>query len=257
MLRVHVIHWRSSEAVPLLRCLRAAAFEVSYCEDASASAVTKALRDHPPEAIVIDLSRLPSHGKEVAVWLRGRNATRQLPIVFVGGDPEKVARIQNVLPDAVYTNLESIGSALTSLPPTSPEKVVVPAQIMQRYGNRTAPQKMGIRSGMKAAIMNAPRDYLKVLGEIPEGVELIEDPDTVHDVTIWFVHEPDSFLAALPRLRRIAGQTKLWVLWRKGSANGMTQNFLRESLINTGLVDYKICSVDVHWSGIAFARRKQ
>jgi hypothetical protein len=57
-------------------------------------------------------------------------------------------------------------------------------------------------------------------------------------------------------MRSLAARTKLWVLWKKGSRNGITQNFIRETAIDAGLVDYKICSVDGHWSGIAFARRK-
>jgi hypothetical protein len=55
-------------------------------------------------------------------------------------------------------------------------------------------------------------------------------------------------------MRQIAGRTKLWILWRKGS--DVTQAFLRESAAAVGLVDYKICSVDANWSGMLFARRK-
>jgi hypothetical protein len=55
-------------------------------------------------------------------------------------------------------------------------------------------------------------------------------------------------------MRKLAGRTKLWILWRKGS--GVTQPFLRESAAAVGLVDYKICSVDGTWSAMLFARRK-
>ena len=37
------------------------------------------LRSTPPDAVVIDLSRLPSHGREFAVALRGSKATRHVP----------------------------------------------------------------------------------------------------------------------------------------------------------------------------------
>ena len=104
--------------------------------------------------------------------------------------------------------------------------------------------------------MGPPRDYTTVLGEIPEGAELLEDTEQPCAVTLWFVHEPEPFLAALPTLRTLAGKTKLWLLWRKGSQNGITQNFVREAAIDAGLVDYKICAVDGRWSAIAFARKK-
>jgi hypothetical protein len=92
---------------------------------------------------------------------------------------------------------------------------------------------------------------------MPEGAELIENPDTLCGVTLWFIHDPEAFPEALSRMRTIANQAKLWVLWRKGAQNGLKQNFVRESAIGAGLVDYKICSVDGRWSGIAFARKKQ
>jgi serine/threonine protein kinase len=63
-----------------------------------------------------------------------------------------------------------------------------------------------------------------------------------------------SCAEALPKMRKLAGRTKLWILWRKGGE--VTQQFLRESAAKIGLVDYKICSVDRTWSGMLFARRK-
>ncbi len=52
------------------------------------------------EALVIDLSRMPSHGREVAVYLRGTKSTRHIPLVFVDGGEEKVAKIRELMPDA-------------------------------------------------------------------------------------------------------------------------------------------------------------
>lgn len=254
--RVHAVHWRPSEAGPLLDAVRAAGAEVTFCEAGSGPAITSAIRANPPDVVVIDLSRLPSHGKEIAVWLRGRKATRHLPIIFVDGDPLKVATLRELLPDAIFTEASGVASALASAPGTNPQPSI-PTPMMQRYPNRTAAQKMGVRVRMKVAVMDAPRDYLTVLGEMPPETEIVEDALEILPVTLWFVQEPETFLTALPRLCRIAGQTKLWVLWRKGRKNGITQNFVRETAIGAGLVDYRICSVDGHWSGIAFARSRK
>jgi hypothetical protein len=257
--RIHVVHWRPDEAGPLLETVRKAGFAVTYCETPDGSAVTNAIREKPPDAVVIDLSRLPSHGKEIAIWLRNRKETRHVPLVFSGGDPAKVEKIRELLPDAVFAESSRLASSLKAVlkAPVGISNPVVPPPMMQRYGNRTAAQKMGVRAGTKVGVMDPPRDYLTVLGEIPADTEIIEDSDAVQDVTIWFIHEPEAFLAALPRMRNIAARTRLWVLWRKGSRNGITQNFVRETAIDAGLVDYKICSVDGHWSGIAFARSKK
>src|ERR1700730_13382251 len=57
-------------------------------------------RSKLPAAVLIDLDRLPSHGREVAVALRNSKTTRHIPIVFAGGVEEKIARVREELPDA-------------------------------------------------------------------------------------------------------------------------------------------------------------
>jgi CheY-like chemotaxis protein len=53
----------------------------------------RAVRDDPPDVFLVDLDRRPSHGREVAQWLRQSPKTRPVPIVFAGGDEEKTARV--------------------------------------------------------------------------------------------------------------------------------------------------------------------
>lgn len=60
------------------------------------------LRARPPRAVVIDLSRAPSFGRDLAVGFRQYAATRGVPIVFVAGEPSAVARTKVLLPDAGY-----------------------------------------------------------------------------------------------------------------------------------------------------------
>src|ERR1700691_4548140 len=66
--RLRLFHWRAEEAKPLLTVLKAAGYSVDYKEPVSSY---REVRLSPPDAIVIDLSRLPSHGREVAAFLRG------------------------------------------------------------------------------------------------------------------------------------------------------------------------------------------
>ncbi len=250
--RARIIHWRPEEAGPLLQAVRTAGYEPDYGNEIDGGSVTRAISQNPPDVLIIDLSRLPSHGREVAVWLRGRKSTRHIPIVFVGGASDKVSAIRQLLPDATYTTLEELGGVAV----TESRQPVVPLQMMDRYKGRTAAQKMGVRPGSTVGVIDPPRDYRTVLGTLPEGAELIEDSTGPQPVTIWFLHEPEPFLASLRHMRALASKTKLWLLWRKGSNNGISQNFVRESAIDAGLVDYKICSIDGHWSAIALARRK-
>jgi len=174
MRRIRLIHWKSEEASRIAEALRAAEFSVDY-DDRTAPEMIRAVRISPPDAIVIDLSRLPSHGREVAIALRGNKHTRQIPILFLDGAPEKVAIVRQKLPDAAYCERTRLVPALRKCIKEAPENPVVPMQMMERYATRTTAQKLGITAGSKVALINAPRDYARVIGALPDDVEFDEE----------------------------------------------------------------------------------
>jgi len=253
MPRVRLVHPKASEAGAVIEALRAAGHTVEYDEKLTGNEF-RAVRQSPPDVFVIDLSRVPSHGRELAIYFRGQKALRQVPMVFVEGAPEKVAEIRKLLPDAVYTTGARLRSAVRQALAAPPANPVVPPQMMERYRSRTAAQKLGIREDSTVALIDPPRNYVAALGELPSSAVLDEDPAAKGDVTLWFVHDAEACLARLPRMRGVAERTKLWILWRKGSQ--IKEPFLRESAIAVGLVDYKICAVDATWSAMAFARKQ-
>ena len=91
MARIRLIHWKPEEAEDRVAVLRKAVHVV----DASPFAGLKGLERF--DAVVIDLSRLPSQGRDLALAIRERKATRSLPIVFLEGDRAKVERIRTLL----------------------------------------------------------------------------------------------------------------------------------------------------------------
>src|SRR5690349_8021316 len=131
MARIRVLHWKAEEATPLLKELRGAGYQVDY-EEKPDHGLLRRLREEPPAAVVIDLSRLPSHGREVATGIRGSKATRQIPIVFVNGDGEKVEAIRRQLPDAAYTITARIAATLRQAIAEAPADPVVPTPMMDR-----------------------------------------------------------------------------------------------------------------------------
>ena len=86
MPRVALLHWKSAEAAPYTEALAAAGHHVVHVDNAAS---WRSLRDNLPEAVVIHLGRLPSHGREVGVALRSSGKTRHVPIVFVDGEAKK------------------------------------------------------------------------------------------------------------------------------------------------------------------------
>jgi CheY-like chemotaxis protein len=258
MKRVRLVHWRAEEAAPLIENLRQAGYQVDY--DARADYhISQAVRAEQPAAVVIDLSRLPSHGREVGTFLRGSKSTRHIPLVFVNGAAEKVEAVRAKLPDAVYTTPARLGPALRQAIAKAPANPVVPAQMMARYAGRTVAQKLGIAAESKVALFDAPKDYARMLGELPAGVLLVEDPRERCAVTLWFVRDPAEYRAGLARMKARAAESKLWILWPKQKAGApaeIGQQQIRDSAIAVGLVDYKVCAVNETWSALAFAVKK-
>src|SRR5690348_15008597 len=111
MLRVRLFHWKASEAAALIKLLRSEGYAVDY-QGEPANGSFRSLRESPPAAAVIDLTRMPSHGRYVAAAIRGSKSTRHIPIVFVDGQPEKVERVRRDLPDAIYTTTKRLAAAL-------------------------------------------------------------------------------------------------------------------------------------------------
>ena len=256
MARVRLFHWKSSEAGGLLKTLRAGGHRVDYDENIT-TGVLRGIRTSPPDAFVVDLSRMPSHGRGIAIYLRRSPATRRIPVVFVDGDPGKVEAIRKQLPDAMYVSAARIRSALRQAIANPPEAPIVP--VIPPHAPRPAAQKLGIREGSAVALIDPPRDYASVIGKVPAGVTFEEDGAAPCPVTLWFVDDPEVFLDALPRFRSLAARTKFWILWRKQAArkgSRITAPFLRECAIAVGLVDYKICAVNETWSGMAFGLRR-
>ena len=260
MPRICLIHWKAEEAEEKIAKLRAAGYEVDYGE--MNPGALRGWRDNPPAAFVIDLSRMPSQGRDVAIALRGYKTTRHTPLVFVEGEPEKVERIKNHLPDATYTSWSRIRASLKAAVAKPPVNPVVPSSNLAGYSGTPLPKKLGVKPNSTVALVGAPKDFEKTLGALPEGVKLKKRADGACDLIIWFVRMRAELYDRIKEMRELtgeAGASGLWIVWPKqasGVASDMTQNVVRETGLASGLVDYKVCAIDATWSGLKFARRK-
>ncbi len=256
MPRIRLIHWKGTEAARYLERLRSAQYQADYSERFEPR-LMREWRASPPDAFVIDLSRLPSQGREIAIMLRQSPATRNIPLVFCEGEPEKVKRTTVDLPDATYCTFGGLLPALKRALAQRVENVVVPTAMMDRYATRTAAQKLGIKADCSVLLVDPPLDYLTVLGDLPPGVELIEGNAATAPVTLCFVHSAAELPEVLSRVRGRAAQSRLWILWRKGRTGpgDVSERLVRENALDLGLVDYKVCSVNTVWTGLLFAAR--
>ena len=136
---------------------------------------------------------------------------------------------------------------------------LVPPSRLAGYSGTPLPKKLGIKEGSRVALLDAPPDFGKVIGELPPGAVLQAGGAGRCDLMLWFVR---SRQALRSHIKMIAGRSDLrgvWIVWPKkasGMPTDLTQQEVREAGLGSGLVDYKVCAVDDTWSGLLFTRRK-
>lgn len=258
MRRVTLIHWHAAEAAERAERLR----RLGYAAEPATPrglAELRALGESRPAAFVIDLGRLPSQGRDLAIWLRRAPATRRVPIVFAGGDPQKVAKVRELLPDAAYAEWDGIRDALRRALSSPPAEPVVPG-VFAGYSGTPLPKKLGIKAGSVVALLGAPADFRETLGELPPEVRLKRQARGSADVILLFARSRAELARRFPAAdRALAEKGSLWLAWPKqasGVATDLDQAAVRRFGLDRSYVDYKIAAIDATWSGLRFARRR-
>jgi CheY-like chemotaxis protein len=257
--RIALILWNAAEAQERADLLRRAGFEVESFAAKTGGPGLRGYRERPPDAFVIDLGRMPSQGRAVGTFVRQQKATRDVPLVFIAGDPEKTAQVRQALPDACYTGWRGIRGALRRAMNQRPASPVVP-RTMDAYQGRPLAKKLGLKEGATVALINAPPDFENKLENLPDSVRLTRRLPSAADTILLFVKDTSQLERQFaPAVARLADRGGLWICWpKKGSpaAADLTQAAVRTYGLARGLVDYKICAVDDTWSGLLFTRRR-
>jgi CheY-like chemotaxis protein len=255
MATLRLIHWNGPEGRERRLRLASLGHHVEF-DDVDGPGLVKVLRRTVPDAYVIDLSRLPSGGRTVAMWLRTNKGTRHIPIVFVDGDPAKVKGVRALLPDATYTTWPRLKTAIPkALASPARDPIVPPSSI---YTGRSAAEKLGITAGARVCLINAPRGLVESLKVPPDVTFTAKAGDECHLFIAFVRHRRDLF-ASLTSLERHVTRQTVWIAWPKRSSGVKTDvdgNTVRETGLAGGWVDFKVCALDDTWSGLAFKRRK-
>jgi CheY-like chemotaxis protein len=241
------------------RQLRASGHEVSLAPPDGGVALRE-IRADPPDAVVLDLSSRPAHGRDLAIAIRAARSTRQVALVIVDGDPEKIAAVRRILPDATYTPARRVRSALRAALRNPPVEPVVPSSNLAGYSGTPLPRKLGIKPGTNVVLIGAPEGFETTLGDLPHGVVLRRGNRGARDLTIWFVRNRAELRRGLDRVRDRLGDGHLWIAWPKKTsplASDVGQPDVRRDGLASGLVDYKVCAIDATWSGLKFAIRSK
>ena len=256
---IRLVCWNQELARERARVLREAALTVD-ASPLEISGLIGRFRRKSPAAVLIDLDRLPSHGREVAIVLRNSKSTRYIPIVFAGGLAEKVERVRRELPDAVFTDWKKVVTAMKKAMKAAPVEPVQPVAHVQRYAGSSLVKKLGIKPGMKVTVLAAPDDFEGKLGELPEGVEFQPTVTRETALAIWFVRSRRELGAELEYLvARLPERGGVWVVHPKQGGRyrvDFNQRDVVAAGFAAGLAICKVCAVDADWSGLMFRRKK-
>ena len=221
----------------------------------------KRIARRPPRAVVIDLDRAPARGRDIALALRQRVATRRIPIVFVATDRSVFGRLQALPLETMHAAPEDVVTAVASalaMPPSG--AAPAPAAATAGYSGTPLPRKLGIKPGMRVVLVKPPDGFAAVLDPLPADVALRTTNRGPRDITLWFTHSRRELERGMTRMAEAAGDGRLWISWPKKAsalAADHTGDDVRRVARAAGLVDFKVCAVDEDWSGLAFVRRRR
>jgi hypothetical protein len=257
---VRLICWKEDLARERAALLKAARLEVD-ASPLNTSRLIGHIMQNPPAAIVIDLDRMPSHGRAVAVVLRRSTSARRIPLVFAGGADEKVARIRQELPDAVFAPWSGIALSVRRAIKSAPAEPVTPRPLIERNESSGLVRKLGLKPGTICALLQAPEGFEERIDDLPENFEFQPKIAANTTLAIWFVRTRAEMEFAADRASlRMPQGASLWIVYPKRTgrcAADFTLTDVRAAALSVGMVDYKVCAVDDDWTGLKFARRKK
>ena len=128
------------------------------------------------------------------------------------------------------------------------------------YSGTPLSQKLGIKPGLNVVTINAPINYRRLLGTIPEGATFLERLKPESSFVHVFIKNRSELEKELSILRKkIADTGTVWVSWPKRSSGvptDVTEDVIRAVALPLGFVDVKVCAIDETWSGLKLMVRR-
>jgi hypothetical protein len=125
---------------------------------------------------------------------------------------------------------------------------------MTGYSGTPPAKKLGIKSGFRIKLINAPDHYIELFTDLPTELYFDDTPVSQKDFIHFFALNKDALLIRMPLLKeQIKAEGMIWVSWPKKASKvitDVTEDLVRGTALKSGLVDIKICAVDETWSGL-------
>ena len=175
----------------------------------------KRIAAQPPRAVVIDLDRAPARGRDIALALRQRVATRRIPIVFVATDRSVFGRLEALPLETMHAAPEDVVTALASALAMPPSGAAPVPPATAGYSGTPLSRKLGIKPGMRVVLVKPPDGFAAILDPLPADVTLRATNRGARDITLWFTRSRRELERGMTRMAESAGDGRLWVCWPK------------------------------------------
>jgi hypothetical protein len=128
------------------------------------------------------------------------------------------------------------------------------------YSGTPLAKKLGVKDGQLTWRLKMPASVAAEIARSGVEPRLVKAPRAGVEMVHVFVTKKQELGRELERLRGLLAQDgTIWVSWPKKAAKvetDITEDAVREACLPLGLVDIKVCAVDVTWSGLKLVIRK-
>src|SRR5438034_6760712 len=125
---------------------------------------------------------------------------------------------------------------------------------MAGYSGTPLPQKLGIKPGLMVVTINAPANYRRLLGQIPDSVTFSERLKSGSSFVHLFTSRRSEIQKKMSILRdKISDNGAIWVSWPKkssGISTDVTEDVIREIALPLGVVARKVRAADATRAGL-------
>jgi hypothetical protein len=127
---------------------------------------------------------------------------------------------------------------------------------MPGYSGTPLTKKLGIKDDFRVALLHVPDEVKTELRDALAKCRVQNITNRDLEFIFLFAKSRAGLELELGQAARaLASAGMLWISWPKkssGVATDLTENVIRQSGLNAGLVDVKVCAVTDVWSGLKF-----
>lgn len=119
--------------------------------------------------------------------------------------------------------------------------------------------KLGLKPGYTIHIRNSPDRYEKLFDQLPTPLSFVKKINKELDFIHLFIKSRQDLEEQYQALyKALKKEGLLWISWPKGTSGiktDLNRDWIRSYVLDNGLVDVKVCSINEQWSALKFVYR--